>query len=67
VRRPNALTAEDKKLQADYRDKALTVLEQSHANGNRDFFTTRNDADLISIRDDPRFAKVLQLEKKQSK
>ena len=67
ARRPAALTAEDRKLQAAYKDKALTALEKSHALGNRDFFTTRNDADLISIRDDPRFQKVLELEKKQLK
>ena len=51
----------------EYRDKALTVLEQSHANGNKDFYTTRNDADLIAIRGDPRFQKVLELEKKVKK
>ena len=55
----------DKNLQAVYRDKALTALEQSHALGNRDFYTTRLDADLITIRDDPRFGKVLELEKKK--
>ena len=65
VRRPNPINDEEKKLQADYRDKALTALEQSHVHGNRDFQNTRLDADLISIRNDPRFAKVLELEKKQ--
>jgi serine/threonine protein kinase len=65
ARRPNPLTDADKKLQAVYRDKALTALEQSHALGNRDFYMTRFDADLISIRDDPRYGKVLELEKKK--
>ncbi len=63
ARRPQPLTDADRKRQADYRDKALTALERSHALGNRDFRTTRMDADLNSIRADPRFAKVLQLEK----
>jgi hypothetical protein len=67
MRRPQPLTDEDRKRQAEYRDKALNVLEQSHANGNRDFRTTKIDADLNSIRDDPRFAKILQLEKQQPK
>jgi hypothetical protein len=65
ARRPNPLNDEDRKLQAEYRDKALTVLGQSHANGNMDCYTTNNDADLNSIRDDPRFQKILELEKKK--
>jgi len=59
ARRPASLTAGDKKLQAVYRDKALKAVEQSHAIGNRDFVTTRLDADLIAIRDDPRFKRLL--------
>jgi len=65
ARRPNPLTDADKKLQAVYRDKALTALEQSHALGNRDFYTTRFDADLVPIRNDPRFGKVLELDKQK--
>jgi hypothetical protein len=65
ARRPNPLTDADKKLQAAYRDKALTALEQSHMLGNKDFYTTRSDADLIQIRNDPRFGKILELEKKK--
>lgn len=64
MRRPSTLTDADKKLQAEYRDKALTALEQSYARGNRDFYTARFDADLTPIRSDPRFQRVLELEKK---
>src|SRR5207245_1648373 len=63
--RPNPLTEDDRKLQAAYRDKALTALEQSHAQGNLDFYNTRLDADLIPIRGDPRFQRVLEMEKKK--
>jgi hypothetical protein len=67
ARAPAALTVEDKKLQVAYKDKALTALEQSDALGNRDFAHTKVDADLIAIRADPRFAKILELEKKPPK
>jgi tetratricopeptide (TPR) repeat protein len=67
ARAPQPLTAGDKERQAEYRDKALAALEQSHAHGNQDFEGTRLDADLIPIRSDPRFAKILELEKKQPK
>ena len=67
ARAPAPLTAEDKLRQADYRAKALMALEQSHTHGNQDFAHTRVDADFIPIRDDPRFAKILELEKKQPK
>jgi hypothetical protein len=63
-RAPSPLTPADKALQAEYRDKALTALEQSYKSGNRDFAYARVDADFIPIRDDPRFQRILALEKK---
>ena len=67
VRAPAPLTDADKKLQAEYRDKALTALEGSHTFGNLDFAGTRMDADLLEIKGDPRFQKILDLEKKIKK
>jgi tetratricopeptide (TPR) repeat protein len=66
-RAPAPLTAEDKKRQAEYRDKALTALEKSHTHGNQDFAYTRVDADFNPIRNDPRFSKILELDKTQQK
>jgi serine/threonine protein kinase/tetratricopeptide (TPR) repeat protein len=63
-RAPSPLTPADKALQSEYRDKALTALEQSYKSGNRDFAYARVDADFIPIRDDPRFERILALEKK---
>jgi serine/threonine protein kinase len=67
ARAPAPLNADDKKRQAEYRDKALTALERSHRLGNQDFAYTRIDADFIPIRDDPRFTKILELEKSRPK
>lgn len=67
ARAPAPLTAPDKQRQTEYRAKALTALERSHTLGNRDFANTRLDADFAPIRADPRFAKILELEKKQPK
>jgi hypothetical protein len=64
ARGPQPLTEEDRALQAQYRDKALTALERFHQRGNRDSATTRNDSDFISIRGDPRFQRILEMEKK---
>jgi hypothetical protein len=36
------------------------ALEASHANGNIDFFNTRTDADIATLRDDPRFRAILE-------
>jgi tetratricopeptide (TPR) repeat protein len=66
-RAPAPLTAEDKKRQGEYLDKALTALKESHTHGNRDFAHTRVDADFTPIRDDPRFAMILELENRQPK
>lgn len=59
VRRPKALTPEDKKLQDDYRTKALSCLDLAFAGGYTDFHHVRIDADLAPIRDDPRFHEIL--------
>jgi serine/threonine protein kinase len=62
---PTPLTDADRALQAEYRDKALAALEQSHRLGNTDFYGTRLDADFDAIRDDSRFAAILATEKKR--
>ena len=67
ARAPDPLTDADKKLQAEYRDKALAALEFSHKNGNPDFAWTAIDADFLPIRDDPRFQQILDLGKKGKK
>jgi tetratricopeptide (TPR) repeat protein len=59
TRQPKALTAEDKALQARYRDKAVTCLEQALKHGNREYYNIRTDADLIPIRSDPRYQEIL--------
>jgi|SRR6516165_1579726 hypothetical protein len=58
--RPMPLTPEDKALQAKYRDKALDALEKALQQGLRDYFNIRTDADLIPIRSDPRYQKILE-------
>jgi serine/threonine protein kinase/tetratricopeptide (TPR) repeat protein len=60
ARGSETLTSPDRALQARYRDKALTCLEQSVFYGNREFFNIRTDADLLPIRADPRFQALLQ-------
>jgi tetratricopeptide (TPR) repeat protein len=57
-------TAQDRNLQASYRDKALSSLEDSLFYGNREYFNMSTDADLNPIRSDPRFAKILARFKK---
>jgi hypothetical protein len=59
ARQPKALTAADKDLQARYRDKAVTCLEQALKHGNREFYNIRTNADLIPIRGDPRYQEIL--------
>jgi hypothetical protein len=59
-RRPMPLTPEDKALQAKYRDKAVDALEQALRQGLRDYFNIKTDADLIPIRSDPRYQKILE-------
>jgi hypothetical protein len=67
VRAPNPCTDADRKLQAEYRDKALIALADSHRCGNQDYAGTRLDADFIPVRDDPRFEQILAGEKKLPK
>ena len=65
ARRPGSLTSADKALQGQYKDKALESLENSLFYGNRDYFRIRTDADLIRIRSDPRFEKIMGKYKKK--
>jgi tetratricopeptide (TPR) repeat protein len=67
AQRPGAPTSADKALQAQYKDKALESLENSLFYGNREYFEIRTDADLIPIRSDPRFEKMLASYEKKNK
>jgi hypothetical protein len=58
------LTPEDKKLQASYREKALTHLERSIASGYDDWAGIRANRDFDAIRVYPRFQKLLLRERK---
>jgi serine/threonine protein kinase len=59
TRRPSTPTSEDKALQGQYKDKALSSLEDSLFYGNREYHNIRTDADLNPIRSDSRFEKIL--------
>ncbi|MBI1831795.1 MAG: protein kinase [Planctomycetes bacterium] len=54
IRKPAPLTAEDKRLQNRLRAEAIRGLQFSHDGGFTDFFQTNIDADLDTLRDDPR-------------
>ena len=54
ARRPEPLTPKDKNDQLRYHNAAIKCLQYAHDGGFNDFFHTSIDADLNSIRDDPR-------------
>jgi len=54
ARKPNPLTPADMRLQTRYRNEAIRCLQIAHDGGFGDFFHTSIDADLESLRDDPR-------------
>jgi serine/threonine protein kinase len=64
VCRPAALTDADKALQKEYRQKALDCLEDAVKQGFDRWDELRTDPDLAPVRDEPRFQKILEYEKK---
>jgi tetratricopeptide (TPR) repeat protein len=59
ARLPKPLTPEDKSLQSALRDKALKSLELTLANGNKNLDKIRVEADLVAVRGDPRYERLL--------
>jgi hypothetical protein len=62
-RLPAALTPEDRKLQDDYRDKALQCLEDAVKQGFDEWHELRTNPDLDPLRGEVKFKKVLALQK----
>jgi hypothetical protein len=65
ARGKSPLTDDDKKRQADCRDKAFHWLDHAFKAGYPEFDDTRADPDFVPIRDDPRFEAILRKHEKQ--